>query len=76
MEKARIVLGLKVHFFNANSNLLPHIYKLKRTYILSVTFFIVTPHNNTQCFGNYLLPLSGEITLTSNQINHNNINNY
>jgi hypothetical protein len=38
--------------------------------------FIVTPHNNTQCFGNYLLPFSVEVTLTSNQINHHNINNY
>jgi len=47
-----------------------------RKYILSVTFFIVTPHNNTQCFGNYLLPFSGEVTLTSNQINHLNIKNY
>jgi hypothetical protein len=63
-------------FFHVNSNLLPHTYKMERTYILSVTFFIVSSHNKTQRFGNYLLPFSGEITLTSNQINHHNINNY
>jgi len=61
-------------FFHANSNLLLHIYEMGRTYVLSVTVFIVTPHNNTQCFGNNLLPFSGEVTLTSNQINHHNIN--
>jgi hypothetical protein len=76
MEKARIILCLGAPFFQVNSNLLLHIYEMGRVYVLSVSFLIITPQNNTQCFGNYLLPFSGEVKLTSNQLNHHNINNY